>query len=81
MDGISVHADSASVNLNFWVTPDEANLDPSSGGLIIYPKAPPNGGSEEGSEHGEVRAMLPRTFLIARRRCSELILPASLVYR
>ncbi|CAM9597552.1 unnamed protein product, partial [Hapterophycus canaliculatus] len=54
MDGISVHADSASVNLNFWVTPDEANLDPSSGGLVIYPKAPPNGGSEEGSRQGEV---------------------------
>ncbi|CAN0232315.1 unnamed protein product, partial [Scytosiphon promiscuus] len=54
MEGISVHADSASVNLNFWVTPDEANLDPSSGGLVVYPKAPPNGGAEEGSGDTEV---------------------------
>ena len=34
--GINVHADFARVNLNFWITPDDANLDPSSGGLIVY---------------------------------------------
>ena len=30
--GINVHADHASVNLNFWITPDDANLDRDSGG-------------------------------------------------
>jgi hypothetical protein len=30
------HADFAAVNVNFWLTPDEANLDPSSGGLVVY---------------------------------------------
>jgi tetratricopeptide (TPR) repeat protein len=34
--GINVHADFAKVNLNFWITPDEANLDPNSGGMIVY---------------------------------------------
>lgn len=34
--GINVHADFARVNLNFWITPDDANLDPQSGGLIVY---------------------------------------------
>ncbi len=34
--GINVHADFAKVNLNFWITPDEANLDPARGGLVIY---------------------------------------------
>lgn len=34
--GINVHADFAKVNLNFWITPDEANLDPATGGLIVY---------------------------------------------
>ena len=34
--GILAHADTAAVNLNFWVTPDEYNLDPESGGLIVY---------------------------------------------
>jgi len=35
MAGITAHADPAAVNLNFWLTPDEANLDPESGGLIV----------------------------------------------
>jgi hypothetical protein len=30
------HADFAAVNVNFWITPDEANLDKTSGGLIVY---------------------------------------------
>ncbi len=34
--GIGLHADFAAVNLNFWVTPSSANLDPSSGGLVVY---------------------------------------------
>jgi hypothetical protein len=34
--GSTVHADFAAVNVNFWITPDDANLDPESGGLIVY---------------------------------------------
>ena len=40
-EGISVHADEAAVNLNIWLTPDEANLDPESGGLVVYTAKPP----------------------------------------
>ena len=36
LDGIAVHADAAAVNVNFWVTPDDANLDPDRGGLVVY---------------------------------------------
>ncbi|WP_423383726.1 tetratricopeptide repeat protein [Burkholderia sp. LMG 32019] len=32
----TTHADFAAVNVNFWITPNEANLDPDSGGLIVY---------------------------------------------
>jgi hypothetical protein len=39
--GIAVHADEAAVNVNFWIAPDEANLDPDSGGLVIWDKAAP----------------------------------------
>jgi Tfp pilus assembly protein PilF len=35
-DGIDIHADFAAVNVNFWITPDEANLDPASGGLVVW---------------------------------------------
>jgi Flp pilus assembly protein TadD len=34
--GINVHADFAAINVNFWITPKSANLDPSSGGLVVY---------------------------------------------
>ncbi len=34
--GINVHADFAQVNLNFWITPDEYNLNPEAGGLKVY---------------------------------------------
>ena len=36
VEGLNVHADAALVNFNIWLTEDEANLDPSSGGLIVY---------------------------------------------
>ena len=38
--GISIHADDAKVNVNFWITDDSANLDKQSGGLIIWEKRP-----------------------------------------
>jgi hypothetical protein len=41
LSGIAVHADFAAVNINFWITPDEANLDPDSGGLIVWDVAAP----------------------------------------
>lgn len=41
--GINVHADAAAVNVNFWLTPDHANLDPETGGLLVWDKhAPPD---------------------------------------
>jgi hypothetical protein len=39
--GIALHNDSALFNLNFWITPDSANLAPGSGGLLLYPQEPP----------------------------------------
>jgi len=41
LDGIGIHADEAAVNVNFWITPDEANLDPEGGGLVIWDKEAP----------------------------------------
>ena len=36
LTGIKAHADQAAVNVNFWITPAIANLNPESGGLIVY---------------------------------------------
>jgi tetratricopeptide (TPR) repeat protein len=41
LDGIGIHADEAAVNVNFWITPDSANRDPESGGLVVWDKAAP----------------------------------------
>lgn len=39
--GTHIHADFAAVNVNYWIAPDEANLDPNTGGLIIWDKPAP----------------------------------------
>ena len=39
--GIPIHADYAAINVNFWLTPEDANLDPDSGGLIVWDKEAP----------------------------------------
>jgi hypothetical protein len=41
LDGVGIHADDAAVNVNFWITPDEANLDPERGGLVVWDVAAP----------------------------------------
>jgi len=40
--GINTHADQAAVNVNIWLAPDSANLDPHSGGLVVYTARPPD---------------------------------------
>mgnify|MGYP003315515060 CR=1 FL=1 len=35
---LNMHADAAAVNVNFWITPNEANLDLTCGGMIVWDK-------------------------------------------
>ena len=39
--GIETHSDGGLVNLNMWLTPDEDNIDPSTGGMAIYERRRP----------------------------------------
>ena len=41
LNGINVHADAAAVNVNFWITPDTANLNSKNGGLVVYKEEAP----------------------------------------
>ncbi len=41
LSGIELHADAAAVNVNFWITPNEANLNPESGGLEVFTREAP----------------------------------------
>lgn len=61
--GIALHADAARINVNFWITPDEANLDPESGGLEIYDVAAPLDWNfaAYNSDQKAIRAYLERT--------------------
>jgi hypothetical protein len=39
--GTDIHADQSDISLNFWITPDKANLAPESGGLEMWNVAAP----------------------------------------
>ncbi len=43
LPGLHIHADDAVVNVNFWITPDDANLDPENGGLLVWDVPAPRG--------------------------------------
>jgi tetratricopeptide (TPR) repeat protein len=60
LSGINIHADFAAVNVNFWITPDEANLDPERGGLIVWDVAAPLDWdfAKYNNDEGAVRAFL-----------------------
>lgn len=40
--GLNLHADAAAVNVNFWITPNEANRNPENGGLVVWDKEAPD---------------------------------------
>ncbi len=39
--GVPIHADFAAVNVNFWITPDDANLEPEGSGLVVWDQEAP----------------------------------------
>lgn len=63
LSGIKVHADFAAVNVNFWITPDDANQDAKSGGLVIWDKgAPPDWDfADYNGEGAPIRSFLARS--------------------
>jgi tetratricopeptide (TPR) repeat protein len=58
--GTNTHADFSAVNVNFYIAPDDANLDPDSGGMMIW--------NREATDEAEMRRYnsdepATRTFL------------------
>ena len=62
MEGVHIHADDAVVNINFWITQDEANLDPGSGGLLVWDVPAPRNWdfANFGNEQAAIRDFLAR---------------------
>ncbi|MDE0334412.1 MAG: tetratricopeptide repeat protein [Defluviicoccus sp.] len=69
--GIDVHADAGAVSLNFWLTPDEANLEPDAGGLTVHRALPPGDWPIAGYRRDRVRI---RSFL-DRNEAGSVTLP------
>ena len=61
--GIGIHADSGAVSLNFWLTPDEANLEPDAGGLTVHRAPPPESWTigDYDRDKARIRAFLDRS--------------------
>lgn len=55
--GINPHADFAAVNVNLWIAPDEANLEPETGGLLVYDSRVPDDWSFEAYNHAPAQAI------------------------
>ena len=62
MKGIKIHADFAAINVNFWVTPDNANLNKNSGGLLVWDKEAPKKWDFEkyNNNHLEIKKFLKK---------------------
>ena len=58
--GTDIHADQSDISLNFWITPDSANLQPGSGGLDVWDVAAPADWTFDDYNNGgkDVRAFL-----------------------
>jgi hypothetical protein len=67
----TIHADFAAINVNFWITPDAANLDSSSGGMVVYDLEAPL--SWNFHQYNECPDLIRE--LIARRRPKEIRIP------
>jgi tetratricopeptide (TPR) repeat protein len=58
--GTNTHADNSALNVNFYITPDDANLDPEHGGMEIWDVAAPDVAAQRkySSSESEVRELL-----------------------
>lgn len=63
LEGIKIHADQAAVNVNFWITPDEANQNPESGGIVVWDVTAPKDWEPEkyNGDEAAMRSFLDRT--------------------
>jgi len=71
--GIGLHGDEAAVNVNFWITEDDANLDPTSGGLVIHKVAAPIHWSF--SDYNDPRQRSKLEVEVAKQRHQAIVVP------
>ena len=75
LSGIDIHADFAAINVNFWMSPDDANLDSESGGMVIWDKeAPLEWAMDEYNTYDPVQQDAIRAYL-RENRATRLAIP------
>ena len=75
LKGIQLHGDVAAINLNFWITPDDANLDTNSGGLRIWDKAVPADWCFNDFNSGTEKAQFRIRKFLADNKANEIVVP------
>lgn len=84
---VDAHADDAAVTLNFWITPDEANRNPASGGLAVCRVPPPPAWSVSGYDSDRDRAVAfleqhaQETFTVTHRANRAIMFRSRLLHR
>jgi len=77
--GTNTHVDNSAVNVNFYIAPDEANLDPESGGMDIWNVALPPGADMRryNGDEANARDFLARSNAVLTRiphRCNRAVI-------
>ncbi len=70
LPGTDIHGDDADFSLNLWITPDCSNLDPSTGGLVVWDTTAPSDWSFDDYNSGGDRV---RQFLRQQNAESNII--------
>jgi hypothetical protein len=83
--GTDLHADAARINVNFWVTPDAANLDPDRGGLEIFDVAAPADWDFDSGDFDAVRRHIEqsgaRSLIVPHRQNRAVLFDSDLFHR
>ena len=85
--GTNTHADNSAINVNFYIAPDSANLDPAHGGMEIWDVAAPDAATMRryNGDEAAVRAFLAasgaRSTIVPHRRNRAIFFRSDLFHR
>jgi len=85
--GTNTHADNAAVNVNFYIAPDSANLDPDSGGMEVWDVGAPDEmtmrrlNSNEAVARSFLNASGARATIVPHRENRAIIFRSDLFHR
>jgi tetratricopeptide (TPR) repeat protein len=85
--GTNTHADNSAVNVNFYIAPDQANLDPSCGGMEIWDVAVPDEvtmrrlNSDEAAARRHLEAQAAASTIVPHRANRAVFFNSALLHR